>query len=206
MSVQTSTHDVFLSYSITEGRTADLVRLAFSEAGLCVFDAAAIEMGSKIENVLREAIIETAAVVVVVDAQRAPASTTMIELGAAMAWRKPIYVVYADTDVVKLPSYLREYPNYPISRIDDLVRAVRHSQDLPSQGPLSEEDREMLRSAYVDLGVPADKLITNPAILDQFTAEFNSRRHAAIPAERIAHELLALRKRGGKGGLPRLRR
>ena len=204
MSVQISAQDVFLSYSITEGRTAELVRLAFSEAGLDVFDTAACESGSHSEDILRQALAKAAAVIVIVDVQRAPASTTMVELGAAIAWRKPIYVVYADTDVVKLPSYLQNYHAYPISRIDDLVRAVKHPQGSLSR--LSEEDREVLRSVYVDMGVSVDKLAVNPGLLDQFSADFNARRGSDIPGERLMQELFNLRKRGGKSGLPRLRK
>ncbi len=197
MSVQTSTHDVFLSYSITEGRTADFVRLAFSEAGLGVFDAAAVEPGSNIEDVLRLALAETAAVVVVVDTQREPASTTMVELGAAMAWHKPIYVVHADTGVVKLPSYLQEYPTYPVCRIDDLVRMVKHDTE-----PLSNKEIAILSSLYQDLQTPVDSLLGEPALIETLARRFSTRSHKKIAGERLVQELLRLRM---AGTLPSLR-
>ena len=134
MSVQTPTYDVFLSYSLTEGPIAELVECALTQAGLRVFNHSKLERGRHIEDALRLALAESGAVVAIVDPQRGPASAVAVELGAAMAWHKPIYLVHADIGVIRLPSYLQEFPTYPISRADDVVRSVKQGLN-----PLSEE-------------------------------------------------------------------
>src|SRR3990167_2333250 len=113
MSVQTTTYDVFLSYSLVEKPAAELVERALQEAGLDVFDPARIDPASEIHDTLWRALAESAAFVVVVPRERDPASNTAVELGAAMAWHKPIYVVHSERGPVTIPGYLSEYPAYP---------------------------------------------------------------------------------------------
>ena len=60
---------------------------------------------------------------------------------------------------------------------------------------------------YVTLSIPCDRIVSNPAVLREFTEEYTARTgHIVEPAD-LGQHLLNLRKRGGdKGGLPRMRR
>ena len=198
MSVQTTTYDVFLSYSLTEARTADLVERALVEAGLDVFNPARIDPGLPIQEVLWKALAETAALVVIVHSERAPGSNTAVELGAAMAWHKPIYIVHAGNGTARPPAYLERFPAYPMSRIDDVVSSIKRSLRT-----LSDDEREALREVYAELAVPADQLLANPTSLEDLAREFNSRCHTTYAGERLIQEILRLRK---AGRLPRLRK
>ena len=66
---------------------------------------------------------------------------------------------------------------------------------------------EAIREAYTQLGVPADQLLLEPELAEQFIDAVNTRLHHPVSADRIKRRLLTLRKRGqGNGGLPRLER
>jgi nucleoside 2-deoxyribosyltransferase len=198
MSVQTCPYDVFLSYSFTEGRTADLVERALTEAGLNVFNHAKIELGKDLEDVVRSALAESAAVVVVVDPERPPAHGTLLELGAAMAWEKPIYLVRADAGTVRLPDYLRRFRAYSVSGVDDMVQAVRREA-----AQLSEADRAVLLAVYAEFGIPLDRLMDEPRHVDALGHEFTARRKKHILGERLVQELMRLRKRGELPPIPK---
>jgi len=196
MSVDTTSYDVFLSYSLAEKPVAEFVERALREAGLDVFDLARVEPGSSVQDVLWQAMAESAALVVVIPRERAPASNTAVELGAAMAWHKPIYVVYSGRGNVRLPAYLSEYHAYPLTRIDDVAQSIRRSLH-----ELSEEELAVLRDVYSELGIPADRLLSEPASLDRLARMFNARSNVRFTGERLVQELLRLRK---AGLLPRL--
>lgn len=196
MSTPTKTYDVFLSYSVTEAATAKLVERALAEAGLDVFVPSKAETGERVQDALWRALAESAAVVVILSPDRAPASSTAVELGGAIAWRKAIHLVQPESARAHLPAYLSEYPVYPVSRIDDLVRSVMRALE-----PLSQEDRDGLCEIYEELGIPADRLLKEPSAVDRLARAFRSRRHKQMPGERLVRELIRLRK---AGNLPRL--
>jgi hypothetical protein len=191
MSVQTTVYDVFLSYSLTEGRPAELVERALGEAGLNVFNHAHMERGRDWEDVLRFALAECAAVVVVIDPRRSPAHATTLELGAAMAWHKPIYLVLAEAATAALPAYLQRLPAYSVSRVDDLVQCVK--RDVVG---LTEQERSVLLSVYGEIGIPVEQLVGSPEDVDAIERRFNARRRKRISGERLVQELVRLSKSG----------
>ena len=199
MSVQTTIYDVFLSYSLAEAEHAELVERTLMHAGLDVFNPAKLEPGSQIRDILWRALAESAALVLIVDPVRAPGSNVGVELGAAMAWHKPIYVVHANGgSTVKLPSYLREFPVYPMSRVEDIALSVKRGLTA-----LSEEERALLASVYIDLGIPLDKLLVEPTHVDALGQAFNRRCPRHVTGERLVQELVRLRKGGQLARLPR---
>jgi hypothetical protein len=198
MSVQTTIYDVFLSYSLTEAEVAALVERALTQAGLDVFNPAKLEPGSRVRDVLWRALAESSALVVIVDPLRPPGSNVGVELGAAMAWHKPVYVVHANSRTAKLPSYLREFPAYPLSRVDDVAQSVKRGLTT-----LSEEERSLLLSVYADGGISLDRLLADPVHVDALGEEFNRRCDRRVAGERLTQELLRARK---AGQLPRIRR
>ena len=191
MSVETTVYDVFLSYSLTEGRAAELVERALREAGLNVFNHAHMAQGRDWEDVLRFALAECAAVVVVIDPQRSPAHATTLELGAAMAWQKPIYLVLADAATAALPPYLQRLPAYSVSRVDDVVQCVR--RDMVG---LSEQERSVLLAVYAEIGIPVEQLVGEPEHVDAIERRFNARRRKRVLGERLVQELVRLNKSG----------
>lgn len=195
MSTAVSDYVVFLSSSVTEGQTASLVERALTEAGLGVVSAPKlVQAGENIQNRLWKAIAESDAVVVVIDPSRPLPSSTGVEVGAAMAWHKPIYVLLTEAGNAKLPANLGE--SYPVARIDDLVQSLRRALK-----PLAREDQEVLAAVYSELGIPADRLLHQPAAIDELARGFQAHAGRQVAGERLVQELLRLRK---SGRLPRV--
>ncbi len=149
--------------------------------------------------------MESDAIVVILDPSRPLPSNTGVEIGAAMARHKPLYVVYARTtpsyatlepNEPAIPQFMRHIPSYSIANVDDLVHSIKRG--LKS---LSDEERTILASVYSDLKVPSDQLLQEPAAIDELALEFKKRSNRVIPGERLVQELIRLRK---SGKLPRL--
>ena len=146
---------------------------------------------------LWEGMANSEVVVVVAPSEPVLASSQAVEVGAALAWQKPIYVVRSGDPTDGVPSYLQEMPSYPLSRLDDPIRSTRDAL----KPTLSEHECAALVAVYQELGVPADRLVTDPALLDALAKKFNDRHKTHLSGEHLALELLRLRK---SGGLPRL--
>ena len=197
MSTQIATFDVFLSYSLPESPTAALVARALEEAGLGVFNQAKLDAGENWRDAIWHALAESAALVAIVPPQATLPSSVAVEVGAFIAWHKPIYIVHPAGETVRLPSYLAGYPAYPVSRVDDIVLSIKRGLQ-----PLSKEDDDILCDVYRDLRMPADKLVSEPAAVDNLAREFEHRSGKAVAGERLVRALLTLRKHGS---LPRIR-
>jgi nucleoside 2-deoxyribosyltransferase len=198
MSAQTTTYDVFLSHSLSDAALAQTVERALSEGGLSVFNPMRIDAGSTAQDIVRQELAATTALVVVVSPQHDVSASTAVELGAAMAWNKAIYVVATEPAAARMPEFLRGFPTYPLSRLEDAVGAVRRSMER-----LSPHEQSILLDIYAQMKLPADRIVGDPATVDQSAREFNSRSRRNVPAERLVQELLRLRK---AGSLPRFGR
>jgi len=66
---------------------------------------------------------------------------------------------------------------------------------------------EVIRKMYLEYAIPADRLVSDPDRLVEFTGDYNSRAGDDKVPKLLAHRILNLRRRGeDKGGLRRLRR
>lgn len=192
-------YDVFLSYSLTDRPIADRVALAMKNAGLSVFSALdQPATGGSISEEIHRALAVSGALVLILPSEESLDANTGIELGAAMAWKKPICVIRPENGHVRMPGYLSSYPTYPISRIDDVVRLVK--QGLAA---LSAKQLRSLREVYVSMGIPTDKFSFDPAMLEELADRFKARTGSRTSGERLLYEMIRLRK---KGEWPRLKR
>jgi hypothetical protein len=140
-------------------------------------------------------LVESQALVVLLTPNSANSANVAVEIGAAMAWQKPIYVLLDRVPPDRFP-HLEPYRTFPLRDIDKLVRTLRRA------GPsLSGAEREALKDVYRDLDTPMDLLLEDTESLEKLTDEFNRRTHAGLAGEDLARELLRLQK---SSGLPRL--
>ena len=196
MSTEIATYDVFLSYSLADGQVAEPVERALMEVGLGISNPKA-EPGALAREAIWKALAESDVVVVIVNPQRTLPAAIGLEVGAAMAWHKPVYVVHTEARSLGTAVPLGDFPVYPLSRIDDMVQAIRDGLQ-----PLSMEDRSLLSSVYAELGIPTDKLLGRPALIDDLASAFHKRSGKRVSGERLLQELVRLRK---SGNLKRLR-
>jgi len=184
------THDVFLSYPVDLAGQAKVVRKKFADAGLIVFAPSEIEPGYNVGDEIWQALAESWAVVALI--KPGIVSTSLgIEIGAASAWQKPIYILTAGTGEHHIPKLISHYRMFKISEIEKLVQMV--SKDL---NPLNEQEKQALVKAYRSLGIPTDKLLMQPAHIDRLNKMLWRNSRLRLSGERIMQELLRLRKRG----------
>ena len=175
---------------------------ALTESGLKVFvERKETARGEGWKDELWEGMVNSEVVIVVAPIRPVMASSQAVEVGAALAWQKPIYVVPSGDPAEEVPSYLQDMPCYPLSRLDDLIRSTRDAL----KPTLSEIERAALVAAYKELGVPADQLVSDPTLLDALVKKFNDRQKTRLSGEQIALELLRLRKSAGLPRLPKRR-
>lgn len=190
--------DVFLSYSSGDKAAAKVVRESLLGEGFVVFDSRQIGPWIKFSDKIWRALVMSEALVLVIPPDGEPLPNSATELGAAMAWQKPVYVVRPANGHAKKASYLRKYKSYPLSRVDDLAKAIRRSRK-----SLSERELDLLKELYSESGVPVDRLLLEPSELDELASRFAKRIGRQVSGESMMEELIRLRK---KGTLPRLRR
>ena len=104
---------------------------------------------------------------------------TAVEIGAAQAWHKPVFVLQSAPQAVPVPAHLARFQLLPISRIEDVIQAIKSR----SGSALSAEELDLLRDIYVELSIPTDQLLGNPSQLAVLTRHFNKRNRSAIAGE-----------------------
>lgn len=114
----------------------------------------------------------------------------------ALAWNKPIYILYDGIDAAELPDYLQEFRVRPVAELPSVIDEISQAQQ-----PLSDDARSELIDAYRQADVPTDQLLTKPVELKKLADDFQRRTGKMIGAERLLQELIRLRK---QGRLPRL--
>lgn len=197
MATASKTSDVFISHAISDGDVAAEVAHALQAAGLTPFYINRVDAGADVSREIWEALSESRALIAVISPETANYSMGMIEIGAATAWNKPVFLLINGPSSTKIPPALHSYPVFPLSRLDDVVHAIKAGFE-----PLSTEERDSLARLYLQFDLPADRLSQTPSALRELTQEFNAQTKKQFSGERILSELLRMRKRGQ---LPRLR-
>jgi hypothetical protein len=196
MATVTKTYDVFISHSTADKATARLVAESLESAGLATFHLGLIQSGENISEEIWEALAESHAVIAIVSTDIVTSANVILEIGAASAWNKPVFLLLKEASSKRPKGMLQEYPTYPLSRLDDVIRAIQTGFE-----PLTDDERQILGELYQDVGVPADQLAQSAPLLREITKEFKRRTHKEYSGERLLSELLRLRK---SGHLPRL--
>jgi hypothetical protein len=180
--------DVFLSYSQSETAWAAEVQVRFGQAGLEVFNAYGADAGDMRDGVIWDALVESSALIALVRSPREMSPTLSFEIGAAMTWQKPVYVLYQGDRPTGLPKYAEQFGMFPASELDKLVRLVAREKGF------SDEERHALQQAYTAVGVPADRLLVDLAKLDELEKNFKKISPSHFSAEQLLREILRLRK------------
>lgn len=189
--MSTAGHDVFLSYAFDDASAAAVVRSELEEGGLSVYDVAEQPKGEEgIWQQVRDALTESEAIVLVLD-RSTLVPNLAVEIGAALAWSKPIFVVSGRIDPESLPSYIQSFRRFDITALRPLVDAIRQSK-----AELNEPELNWLRDWYARTSVPLDQVLRDPSRLDRLATEFERQWHRSIAAQRLLQALLRLRKRG----------
>lgn len=194
------TYDVFISHSSKDTSLAVEIAETLRAHGLEPFTPSSLRLGTNIEEALWQAMAESQALVVVMSTPE-PSTGIGLEIGAASAWGKPIYIIVTDPATTQLSRMVIGTAGvqlYPPSRIDEVAEQIKQAQD-----DSTPEDIEELIKEYQDIGLPVDRLALDSVRLSQLTRNFHKRTKKQVPSERLLWLLLRLRKRGA---LPAIKR
>lgn len=191
------TYDIFLSYSLDLGGQARVIAKKFADAGLTVFDLSEIGPHDNIVKETWQALAESWAVVVLIKPGTMPPSVA-VEIGAASAWQKPVYILTEGRGEYHVPFCISKQEVFKISEIGKVVEMISDGLN-----PLSDEQKKALVNGYIKLRVPTDRLLMEPGSIESLKSTLWKESGIRISGERIMQELLRLRKRGK---LPRVQR
>jgi len=190
------TFDVFVSHSSLDREfAADVAELLKAE-GLQPFHDASVPIGQEISKAIWDALAECHAFIVIVSPDSTPDAMGMVELGAATAWNKPIFVLLNGPASSRIPEALETYRVYPRNRLDEVLTQIRRSFE-----PITDDERDVLKETYRELNMPADRLSQSPMELQQLVETFNVKTKKHLSGTRLLSELLRMRK---QAKLPRL--
>ena len=183
--------DVFVSHGRHDTGLAELLNRVLTEQGLSTWLVSSLEPGDQWENAVRNAMAECHAVVILLTPVMLKSQWLAVEVGAAIAWDKPIYVLYDGVTLEQIPAFLSQFQLLPVSQMSEVV-----SQILKSRQPLSEQDRASLLRAYQETGLSADQIMLQPRAVSDLSSRYRKLARTAIPGERLVKELLRMRKQG----------
>ena len=186
------TYDVFISHSAHDKQFALEVVHAFRANELEACSAAELPMtpGSAFSNIIWQALAESRAFVILASSPDLP-STMLVEMGAAIAWDKPTYVLLADATISAPEFPVSHFEIFARSSLDELVARIKQGNE-----QLTKNDIQHLTSLYSATGTSVDQLVLKPSSLSQLTQHFRQETGKAVSAERLRAELMRLRKQG----------
>lgn len=189
--MKTPEFDVYVAYSAADASFARTLMDALRAGGLEIFDPGNLPAGENLRDVVVAAMAECRAVIAVVTPESAGSPSIAVELGAALAWMKPIFVLTSDAAASSQFAELAGFRVYDPSRVDDVIFEIKQSS-----APLSDADRNTLIKLYATMGVPTDRLVSQPASVVELAEAFRRQRRKNISGERLVQELIRLRKQG----------
>lgn len=192
----TPTFDVFVSHDSRDREFAAEIAERLQAEGLQPFHDASLPVGEATSNAIWDALAECHAFIVIVSPYSKPAAMGMVELGAAIAWNKPIFVILNGPASSRIPEALQSYPVYPRNRLDEILTQIRQNLE-----PITDAEREILIESYRELAIPADRLSQSPRKLQELAETFNAKTQKQLSGTSLLSELLRMRK---QAKLPRL--
>lgn len=184
-------YDVFVSSTAHDAALARVARNVFEEAGLSAFAVGDAESAQRLTDEAWQALAESWAFVAIVTPLSVESPNVTLELGAASAWNKPVFLLLDGMVAKELPRFLRRFDSAPSSEVQRVARKV-----LALRQPLSDEQRSILMGLYGQHGVSVDDLIMEPIQLDRLTREFNDQSGTVVASEQLVQALLRMRKQG----------
>ncbi len=184
------TYDVFISNTARDASLAMEVADACRMSGLEVVTSTELPPGRDLSDALWEALAESRALIAILSpSDLSPAMA--IEIGAARAWKKPIYAIVTEPSSTRLPSAMAGIGLYTAGRLEDVIKAIKTSVE-----QLTEDDRAFLSRLYSELEISVDQLAFEPKRRGELVKRFKKGRGKSISEERLLSELLRLRKQG----------
>jgi hypothetical protein len=193
MSTATDLYEVLLIHAAGDEVGGQEVREALVESGFSVVSSLDIVRSEKLVGErLRKAIIGADAVVFIFS----PASSDallLIQLGAASALDKSIFVIRSGVSVDDLPTFAKRFPSFPISHLDEIVASLRKQQRLDAS------DWEFWKSKlipYYRKYGPLDELENDYPHLDKIARRMSGFVKRDVSPDEVFYKLLRMKRLG----------
>lgn len=186
-------YDVFLSHHAQDVGLVSMVAREMEAAGCGVFslESTPVKLGGHIQSQVLDALVDSSAVVVLLTRASVESRWIAFEVGVAMAWDKPVFILHDGLDVRSIPEFLNQFHLAPLS---DLSRVVKQIQSL--RQPLSDSQRESLVEVYREVAIPVDQLLRDQKQRSKLSRLFAEQSPDPVPVNRLLQELIRLRKNG----------
>ncbi|MGN6726953.1 MAG: toll/interleukin-1 receptor domain-containing protein [Tepidisphaeraceae bacterium] len=191
---KTITYDVFITHRAKDELIARRLAKLLEKSGLSVYSQLTSKAAARFADEMREALSESRSLVVIMSEVATASTTIALEVGAAHAWQKAIFVVLHDISHAQVPAYLSGTPFVRSNQIEKLVDAIKAT----SNG-LTDKEKILLSDLYRRTGVPTDRLLHSPVPLERLARDFNRLAQTSLAPETILQELIRLRKKGKLG-------
>lgn len=196
-STTSKSYDVFISHTPADTALAASLADTFRLNGLEPFTDQEMLTVENWSNAIWEALAGSKALVAILS-HAEPSPSMGVEIGAAQAWSKPIYVMVTDPASTRLPVSLAHVRIVSPGGIEEVIHDIKRASI-----ELNDDDRQVLGDVYGQMGVPVDQFALDQRHLRRITEEFHRASGKRLTGERLLSELLRMRKRGT---LPAIRR
>ncbi len=186
---------VFLSYAAEDVDLANEAAQLLADRGLTAFRVGGIESGQHVWDRVSEVLAESAAVICLFRSEPGPSSSVAMELGAAVAWSKPVFLVTPNGPLQR-PRNLWGFNVYDWQQWPNIIQQIKSIEH-----PLTNDEQQLLERIYRKRGVTVDRIMLSPGVLDTMTRDFNKQSARPMTGERLLQSLLRRRK---LGELPRI--
>jgi hypothetical protein len=107
---------------------ASFVQKALADAGLAVFAVDHLESDAEFLTRLRQSVSECSAVVILLTRSTFSSQDVPFEIGMALAWGRPIYLLYDGVGLNEIPAFLYEYRIRPLTSLRAVVSEISAHQ------------------------------------------------------------------------------
>jgi hypothetical protein len=189
-------YDIFLTHAAADAGLAALVIRQFEAADCGVFSQQALEVGDDFWRRMIYELVDCNAVIILLTKSSLSLPNIAVEVGAALAWDKPIFVLYDGISISDVPEYLQQFAVCPVADLRGVIGQVRQLRQ-----PLTDQQRASLVAIYQEQRNSVDQLLIAPIRLRALADEFRRREAMPVSGKKLVQELIRLRKRGE---LPRI--
>lgn len=191
-------YDVFLTYDNDLRSRAKKVSHTLRQEGISVFNASEMNLcGKELISELWDALAGCRAIVVLLKHTKDLPPSLAVEIGAAAAWEKPVFILIRGGTTYHLPLLLSGHKTFSMSEVGNVVKEIK------KLGKSTKINVDALKQAYIEIGAPTDVLLRSNILRRRLVRKLRDKYRIGLDAEIIMQELLRLRKRGK---LPRLSR
>ena len=167
--------------------------------GISIFNVSEISLcGQELKTEVWEALAGSRVLVALLKRSETLSPSMAVEIGGAIAWEKPVFILIRGGTTYRQPFLLSEYRIFSMTEVNRVVKEIkmlkRESEKI---------DVNALKKAYVEVGVPTDMLLHSIVLRRRLIQKLRHKYGIMLDFEVVMRELLRIRKQGKLPRIPR---